>query len=177
MFMKKAVAAVTLLFTCAGFAAENPFQVSVPDLNQPEGDVAGVRLAMVYGQTNYVEGLNVSVLGLSDVNQLTGVGLSIIGAQRVREDFFGVSLSLANWLDNAGEGGLIGFANYTENDFTGVQLGMVNYAGTLEGVQIGWFNGTDRLVKGAQIGLLNFERQGTFIGPDVPVFPLINARF
>ncbi len=71
----------------------------------------------------------------------------------------------------------LGFANYNAGQFTGLQLGAFNYTGRLNGLQFGFINATDRIEKGVQIGLINYDKSGTFISKDIPVFPLINARF
>ncbi|TRX57046.1 LA_2272 family surface repeat-containing protein [Thalassomonas sp. M1454] len=176
--MKKLVSTIALLgaLSTPVMAAEF-IQLSVPNNNFPPGDVEGVRFSLLYGQTNSVKGVDISILGLAESNNFTGLGLDFLGAQRVKNHFTGASLSWANWHDNTGVGGVIGAVNYTENNFTGLQLGFANYAGTLNGVQFGFVNATQRINKGVQIGLINYDASGTFVSKDFPVFPIINGRF
>lgn len=176
--MKKVFSIVS---TCALLSfpalANQAFQLSIPNTNLPEGNVEGVRLSVLYGKTNTVKGLDISLLGLSEVNNFTGLGLDFVGAHRVKNNFHGVSFSFVNWHDNVGKGGAIAAVNYTQSNFTGLQLGAYNYAGTLNGVQFGFVNATQRINKGVQIGLINYDASGTFVSKDFPVFPIINGRF
>lgn len=71
----------------------------------------------------------------------------------------------------------MGFFNYNGGQFTGLQFGTVNYTARLNGVQFGFVNATDRIEKGIQIGLINYDKSGTFVSKDLPVFPIINMRF
>ncbi len=80
-----------------------------------------------------------------------------------------------------------GFVNIAEADFTGAQLGAVNYnAGSFEGLQWGFVNHTmkgDGLqlgfvnfaqkIHGVQIGFINIISQDGFL----PVFPIVNWSF
>lgn len=167
--------------TCAVLSfsalANQAVQLSMPNMNLPAGNVEGVRLSVLYGKTDTVKGLDISLFGLAETKNFTGLAIDFIGAHRVKENFHGVSLGLVNWHDNVGKGGVIGTVNYTENNFTGLQLGAFNYAGTLNGVQFGFVNATQRINKGVQIGLINYDASGTFVGKDLPVFPIINGRF
>jgi hypothetical protein len=178
VIMKKFLTAIT---SCALLSfpalANQPIQLSVPNMNLPAGNVEGVRFSVLYGKTDTVKGLDVSIFGLSEVNNFTGLSLDILGAHRVKNNFHGASFSLANWHDNVGKGGVIGAVNYTKNNFTGLQVGAFNYAGTLSGVQFGFVNATQRINKGVQIGLINYDASGTFVSKDFTVFPIINGRF
>lgn len=157
--------------------AEQPAQLSVPGANFPAGNVKGVRASLVYGQTSQVTGINFSIFGLSEVDRFTGLNIDIFGANRVKTQSTGLKFGFANWNDNAAKGADIGFVNYTGGQFTGAQLGAFNYTGRLTGLQLGFINATDRIEKGVQIGFINYDKSGTFISKDIPVFPLINARF
>jgi hypothetical protein len=56
---------------------------------------------------------------------------------------------------------------------SGVQTGVVNYAGgKMKGMQIGVVNRAEEL-RGVQLGLLNIAKRGGFL----PVFPIVNAGF
>ncbi len=57
-------------------------QLSVPNNNLPAGNVNGGRLALLYGQTDKVTGVNVTILGLSDINEFKGAQFAFFGANR-----------------------------------------------------------------------------------------------
>lgn len=158
--------------------ADTPVQLSVPTINLPAGDVSGVRVSALYGRSHNVKGLNFSVLGLSDIDNFTGINLGLFyGANRTRTSMKGFELGLANFNGGTAKGADVGLVNYTASNFTGAQLGLFNYAGSLNGLQLGFMNATNHINKGIQIGLINFDRSGTFVSKDLPVFPIVNARF
>ena len=179
IFMKNKIAALLLAAAVSGPAlAEQPVQLSVPGANLPAGNVKGVRASLVYGQTSQVTGLNFSIFGLSETDRFTGLSLDFLfGANRVKTQSTGVKLGLGNWNDGNAKGADLGFVNYNAGQFTGAQLGAFNYTGRLNGLQFGFINATDHIEKGVQIGFINYDKSGTFISKDIPVFPLINARF
>ncbi|MEJ2766052.1 hypothetical protein VV869_19030 [Photobacterium sp. MCCC 1A19761] len=177
--MKKTLMSLALAtaMTAPAFAAQ-PVQLSLPETNLPAGNVEGFRASLIYGKTEQVSGLNVPILGLSETSQFTGVSFGMLfGVNRVTSQSTGLKLGLANWNDGNAKGADLGFANYTAGQFTGLQMGAFNYTGRLTGLQFGFINATDRIEKGVQIGLINYDKSGTFIGQDIPVFPIINARF
>lgn len=158
--------------------AQQPFQLSVPGANFPAGNVKGVRASLVYGQTSQVTGLNVPIFGVSETGRFTGLSFGFFfGASRVKSQSNGIKLSIGNWNDSNAKGADLGFGNYNAGQFTGLQVGVINYTGRLNGLQLGFFNATGRIEQGVQIGLINYDKSGTFISKDIPVFPLINARF
>ncbi|AGH80804.1 phaC PHA synthase [Psychromonas sp. CNPT3] len=157
--------------------AAQPVQLSMPDLNLPAGNVEGARVSLLYGKTETVKGLDISLFGLSEINDFTGLSIDFFGAQRVKNNFTGASFSFINWHDNTGKGAVMGLVNYTKNNFKGLQFGGFNYAGTLNGLQLGFVNATEHINKGIQIGLINYDASGTFVSKDFPVFPIVNARF
>ncbi|WP_371378114.1 hypothetical protein [Thalassotalea aquiviva] len=166
-----------LALFCAPSFANQFIQLATPLGNLPDGNVQGVRFNLLYGHTDTVKGLDFNLIGLSDLNNFTGLGLDVFGVQRVRNQFSGVSLGIANWHDNSGKGGVLGLINYTKGNFTGAQIGTFNYAGTLNGLQFGFINATGRINRGVQIGLINYDASGTWVSDSLPVFPIINGRF
>ncbi len=176
MKRKISILALMAMFSAPTYANQ-VFQLATPIDNYPAGNVEGVRLSLLYGRTSTVKGIDWNLFGLSDINNFTGLGLDIFGAQRVRNEFTGVSIGLANWHDNTSKGGVLGAVNFTKNNFSGVQIGGFNYAGTLDGLQFGFVNATGRINRGVQIGLINYDASGTMAGSNFPVMPIINARF
>jgi len=178
--------------TTAKSSDTQPVQLSIPNKNLPEGNVNGGRLALFYGKTDKVTGVNLTLFGLSDVNEFKGAEFGIFGVNRNRVDMQGAQFGLVNWNDNTALGASFGLVNYTGGKYTGAQFGLVNfnkgpmegaqfgfvnYANDLTGLQFGFVNATNRIDEGVQIGLINYDKSGTFVGKDVPVFPIINARF
>ncbi|MCL9780707.1 hypothetical protein M9194_04550 [Vibrio sp. S4M6] len=182
-------------------------QLSLPGTNWGEGNVSGARVALFYGRTDKVTGFNYTVLGVSDVKEFKGFQLGFLDVNRNRVDMQGAQFGLANWNDNTATGGSFGLLNYTGEQFTGaqfglvnwndnnassaslglvnytggkqkgVQLGLANYAEELTGLQLGLFNATSRIDEGVQIGLINVETSGTVVSKNIPVLPIVNARF
>lgn len=195
--MKKLLTLAAGLTLAATTFAAAPAQLSVPGSNFPEGDVSGVRLSLLNGKTDNVTGLNLSVLGLSEVENFKGLDFGLFfGASRVTGDFTGVGLNFVNWHEGDSTGvnlGLVnyvnnmkgvnlGFVNFTTGDslinigavnygqgHTTVDIGFVNYAESTT-FQLGFVNGTKNL-DGVQIGLVNYAENGIF-----PVLPLVNFR-
>jgi len=145
------------------------------------------------GFVSYMSGLQVS--GLTNIvledafgAQVTG-GVNLVKGALIGTQFslvsnivykysFGVQVSgLFNVSVGSINGTQIsGFSNYTKGEFSGLQIGMLNQAGSIEGknsfeknqptgFQIGLIN-LARKMNGFQIGLINFSRksQGTQIG-------------
>lgn len=164
--------------------ATTPVQISLPGVNLPaDSRVEGVRLSALYGRTPSVSGIDLSLLGLSDTDQFTGIQLGLFfGAAHVRSRFEGVALGLANWHDGRDTGVNIGFVNFT-NHVEGLNWGAVNLArgNALANVglinyaertsfQLGFINAT-RHLDGLQIGLANYAQNGIF-----PILPLVNFK-
>ncbi|ADO82122.1 VC2662 family protein [Ilyobacter polytropus] len=116
-----------LLLSFSAFAASA--QISVPGKNIPnEENVSGVRLSLLHGETAIVKGLDISVLGLSDMDNFTGLELGLFfGANRVKNEFKGLSLGLVNWHEGYDKGANLGFVNYV-NDVNGVNFAFANYS-------------------------------------------------
>jgi hypothetical protein len=173
-----------------------PVQLSVFKNFPRNPDVTGARVNLLYGKSANVTGVNFSVLGLSDVDNFTGLEYDIFfGANRVREKFTGASFSVLNWHQGDDLGVNFGGVNIVNNifganfglvnlttDTTGLNwslvnissknssadIGFVNMAGHTTLFQFGLLNFSGH-VTGLQIGLLNFAKYGF-----LPVFPIFN---
>ena len=169
------------LFPFVAHADPAPVQFSTLEFNAPDTrDVRGARLALLYGETGSVSGVDVA-LGLSDVENLRGVAIPLwLGANRVRNEMSGLAIGIVNLHEGSDTGVNIGGLNLV-NDVNGVNVGLANIAGgtTLadismvnvsesSGFQLAWVNVTDEIT-GVQIGLLNCAKNGFF-----PCFPLFN---
>ncbi len=171
------VALTTAILSPLAMAA-TPIQLSLPSVNLPAGNVSGARLSVLYGQTSQVKGVNFSLLGLSTIDNFTGLNFGLaFGVNHTTSSMTGLEFGLANWNNNTAKGADFGLVNYTGGNFTGAQFGTFNYAGSLNGLQFGLVNATDHINKGVQIGLINYDKSGTFVSKNLPIFPIINARF
>lgn len=198
--MKKIFTYLMMLCTLSVSAlSAEPVMLSLPGNNNfpASQDVSGARLSLLYGQANNVKGLNLSVLGISEVDNFTGLDLGwFFGASKVNNEFKGVGLSFVNWHEGHDTGANIGLLNMV-NDVNGLNLGGVNYARGTTKVNIGFvnFNEYESLVDigfvnyaesttfqiglinatknldGLQVGLINYAENGVF-----PVLPLVNFR-
>lgn len=113
-------------------------------------------LSLVWGRSAVLDGVALS-LGASIVDErMNGAQLSMMG--NLTEQADGAQLSaLFNHAEKVSgvQGSLVNHARAFD---LGLQLGMVNTAGTLRGVQLGLVN-VGGEVKGAQLGLFNFSRR------------------
>ena len=149
-----------------------PFMLSLTSpLEVPFGDfdVGGLRVSILYGECQDFDGLDLGFVGRAKghANGLQSCAVNVV-------DGDGMGLQ-GNWI--------VGFV---KGRYDGFQVGGVNYAKTMQGLQIGLlFNGADYM-QGLQIGLINVSRTmiGVQIGlvnvvqeNDAPFLPIINASF
>lgn len=198
-FKTVCIAMITALsLSQAAIANEVPAQFSTVGFNGPDSqDVNGFRFSLFHGQTESVQGFDMAVLGLSEVDELEGVSFNLLlGASKVNKTFTGASFGLLNWhlgqdtgfnmavvnntaqvkgvnfaavnLSKSVAGANIGFVNYSDR-FSLVDVGVMNYAKTAK-FQFGLFNVTENL-QGLQIGLLNYAENGV-----AKILPLINFK-
>lgn len=100
-------------------------------------DVHGIRLNLGWGRYREMVGLDTGFFGASDY--FGGLSANVLG----------------NYTTGDADGLQLGAVNVVDSRVRGVQLGFVNYAGDLKGVQL---------------GLLNFNTAGIF-------FPVVNVGF
>ena len=188
----------TLSLSQPAVANEVAAQFSTVGLNAPASQqVNGFRFSLFHGQTETVQGFDMAVLGLSEVDKLEGISFNLLlGASKVNNEFSGASFSLLNWhlghdtgfnmalvndtthvkgvnfamvnLSKTVAGANIGLVNYSEK-LSLLDFGVMNYAKTAK-FQFGLFNVTENL-QGLQIGLLNYAENGV-----VKILPLINFK-
>lgn len=200
MGFKKIGLVILAAFSLSQVAVANEVaaQFSTVGLNAPDSQqVDGFRLSLFHGQTEAVQGFDMAVLGLSEVNKLDGISFNLLlGASKVNNEFSGAAFSLFNWhlgqdtgfnmalvnntnhvkgvnfamvnLSKTVAGANIGLINYSEK-LSLLDFGVMNYAKTTK-FQFGLFNMTENL-QGLQIGLLNYAENGV-----VKILPLINFQ-
>ena len=120
-------------------------------------DLQGLDLGMVNKSLGNAHGLELGAVNLVDKG-FGGVQLGLFN--EVKRDFKGVQIGLiANVTSKTFEGFQAAvFYNEAEDEMHGLQLGLVNHTGSLQGIQL---------------GLLNFNDNTRYLG----FFPFINAAF
>jgi len=172
------LAVLSCLLACPSLSRAGetaPLQVSLFHPLQAYPDdysVDGLRLNVIYGVNDNVQGID---LGLVNETKGNVQGFELGADNRVSDDFTGGQLGLFNevkgnfnflqlgLIANITKGSCTGFQasvfyNDAGQEMRGLQLGIVNHAGSLYGIQI---------------GLLNFNDDTKYIG----FFPFINAAF
>lgn len=178
--------AVVAMATTLAVTGSEPIQLSLT----PE--------IALYDRTETINGLTLSIWGenqqkalaLGIVNGSYGqsAGLSV-GVMNYAENYRGVQGGLFNFTENefgGWQGGplfglLLSVVNYTGGTMQGFQCGVVNYAGSLTGLQLGVVNCAEVADSGVQIGVVNIMPQNEwFTGlPDelAPGMIIVNWRF
>jgi len=162
---KQMIITFLVLATCAAAWAERPLQVSIT----PE--------AALFDRGVRINGLALNLWG---ENPQTAIALGLVNGSS--GDSGGASLAL---LMNYGEhytGLHAAPINVVSGDFTGLQLGAVNIAGRLKGLQVGVFNMARYADGGLQLGLLNIISENDAWFTDLPEelapgMAFINWRF
>ena len=153
--MKKLLMILTV--SIAAFAAQaNPEGYvmvalhSRGELPTPESDIYGLRLSLIYGDCQRLNGLDVSTSGVirERIN-----GMQIGALFSIDSDLNGLGLGCVNFAGGEFAGCQIGLWNHAASG-AGTQFGIVNTAGYFAGFQCGLFNWADRL-DGLQLGLSN----------------------
>ena len=186
--MKKLVTGlITILAAAGAMAGTEPFNLSL---------TPGIA---VYDRSETINGMTLSIWGenpqssfaLGLVNGTTGrsTGLSL-GLVNYADTYKGCQWGLVNstthdfsgWQGGPFFGLLVSVVNYTGGTMTGLQTGVVNYAGVLTGLQLGVVNYAAAADAGVQIGLVNVIHQNHhwFTGlPDelTPAMVLVNWSF
>lgn len=148
------------LACCTAAQAATPVQLSLPGVNLPAAErVEGVRLDLLYGQTQQVTGLDLPLFALSDTNDFSGLQLGLgLGAGRVRNSFKGVAVTLFNWHEGRDVGGNLGLVNYNQH-LQGVNLaGVANVTGDVYGINAASFVNVTGDVRGLNLAAVNVSR-------------------
>ena len=148
-----------IILTTPVLSQNRPVQIALftPVQLFPENNsIVGIRLNVIYGCNTSVTGIDFGFVNRTTKGTSKGWQTGLVGINE--SDFVG-------WQDNY-------FINVTKANFEGLQLGIINYAGSAKGIQFGVINYAERM-QGLQIGLLNIIKQdGAF-----PVFPIVNWSF
>jgi len=146
--------------------------------NVSKGNVTGLQVAgLANSSLGYAQGLQMAglanfnkgfvhgaqVAGLVNLTTAEFEGLQMAGLVNVNtRDLNGFQAAgLINTTTGMVDGlQLAGITNVTTTELRGAQIGLINYANTLNGFQLGLVNVADSVGKGAGLGLLTFYRNG-----------------
>lgn len=164
-----------------GYGAISLFQpVQYPD---SATSVRGLRLNVFYGRHHDLTGLDLGVPSfLTPLNTLNGTLFGVQSGfynESRRVHPIGFQWGTMNYTREHLAGLQVAGGNITGDTVTGVQIGIVNRAGSLRGVQIGGFNYAGELA-GLQIGLSNLRgrpRAGASRAAPYRFFPVVNWSF
>lgn len=200
IFKKLCLGLLTGLFISQAAIAGEPVaaQFSTVNFNYPSTEqVKGFHFTTIHGKTSDVEGLDITVLGLSEMDKFSGVSMNLFfGVSKIKEEFNGLSLSAMNWHQGKDTGLNVGIVNNTQY-VKGVNLGAINLSNTVAGANIGFINYSQKLslidfggmnvakaakfqfglinvaenLQGLQIGIINYAENGI-----VKILPLVNFR-
>lgn len=162
-------------------AAQVSFQFSAAGAQSPEDpNVDGFRLVLFYGKNQSVSGFDFGIASFSEAVNSSGFSM-IWGIGRVTGRSSGLASSFVNIHESTDTGMNAAFINSVQRMESGVNLGFINVtdgytSADISGigiakrakVQIGFINIADE-IEGVQIGFLNFAENGIF-----PFFPLFN---
>lgn len=172
-FSRMFVALVVAALPLSVYADETPFQFSFFNVNAPAGDVKGVHLSAIYGNTGNVTGWDWPLLAFSDTASMKGVSFSpfLISASRVRGDMTGVTLGVFTKQEGQSTGVNLNAINLTNNvnglnwslanissGYTVADVGLLNIS-EKSNFQLSVVNITEEL-NGLQLGLLNCAKNG-----------------
>lgn len=140
-------------------AQDKPVQIAIINpiqLFNENNSITGLRINLLYGRNRSVTGIDFGLINHTTNGTSTGVQWGFVG------------INNGNFVGWQNDG-----VNITHENFEGLQWGIVNYAGSVNGVQIGLVNYAANMKKGLQIGLVNIIKRGG----QFPVFPIVNWAF
>ena len=182
--MKKVVLSLVAVFMLFAVSAQaQVFKLSLwGDICVPNEDYTGGLELGIGSETEAVDGVQWGII-YSKAGKLQGVQLGIVnntddglgvqwGLVNLAQNFKGIQWGGVNWAKSEFTGGQLGFVNYADT-FTGLQWGFINWAHNAKGLQFGFINYTESM-KGLQLGLVNIIKNNTQF---LPVFVFFNFCF
>jgi Caspase domain len=165
-------------------AAAVVFKLSTNRLSGAPDLLNYFNLALIYDEPAALDGLQLSLGGALVRDRVRGVQLApVFAATRA---FFGLQLALVSYAETGGSGlGIGGVSAIVDGHMrgllvapmtwarrlSGVSLGAVNTAATVEGLQIGVINVVTKSVRGVSIGVINYAEEA-----DVSLAPIAYTR-
>jgi len=168
------IAVLTALVIPVFALADGPVNLSLfapVQLVKEDQSVTALRISLIYGKNVDMGGLDLSLVG---VNTGSVTGASFTGVGLVDGNFTGWQNS---WLASVTQGNMQGvqFGAYNQSGMgsSGFQWGLVNVSDDFSGLQLGLVNITQTMRSGLQIGLINIIQNKE----KLKLFPLVNWRF
>ena len=170
--MKKVLLAIAVLLSVSAFAFDTiPFQLG---LWAPRVQMVPDDINVAGLKLNLVYGGNKNITGIDIGFASTGENVSALQLNLIlnqaNEQFSGVQLALVNQSE-CSEWLSLGVMNVTADRARGIQFGVINSAREMRGVQLGLVNYSE-IMTGVQLGLANIIRESPVI-----FFPFINFCF
>lgn len=134
------------------------YGISIAGFFMETDEVAGLELSGFVNETKWADEGVLQVAGIMNIVEKEGNGTQVAGIGNRAEDFTGIQIAaLCNVMSGWG---------------VGVQIGAINSAENLKGVQIGALNIVEENFSGVQIGAINILRSS-----DVPTLPILRIAF
>jgi len=170
--MKKALLALLLMLGVSAFSFDTvPFQVG---LWPPKIQIVPDEINVAGVKINFPYGGNKNITGLdigfASVSDNTSALQLNLIINQAHEQFSGVQMGIVNQAERS-EWFSFGILNMTNERARGIQIGLLNSAMEMRGFQLGLINYTE-MMTGLQIGVANFICESP-----VPFFPFINFCF
>ena len=127
------------------------------------GGLKGVEIGSIFNY-NKKNVTGVQIAGVANINSGTSQGVLISGVTNVcRDSTEGVLISgVLNNSKGKSKGVQVSTVNVSENDFTGVQVGVVNTTKKLKGLQVGLINYVEEDNGALPIGLISIVKNGHY---------------
>jgi hypothetical protein len=137
-------------------------------------DVGGLRINLLYGESQNFAGLDISGVAGRTYGRADGIQLAL-GANIVNGDSTALAIAPVNYVDGSFSGLQIGAVNVASMranaESAAWQIGVYNHANYLRGFQLGVINHAVDLI-GIQIGVINIIEK-----KDISFLPIINGYF
>lgn len=137
-------------------------------------DVGGLRINLLYGESQNFAGLDISGLVGRTRGRADGLQLALV-ANITNGDSTSLSIAPVNYVEGSYAGLQIGAVNVASMrpnaEAEAWQIGVFNHANYLRGCQLGLINHAESMI-GIQIGLINIIQN-----KDVSFLPIINGYF
>ncbi len=128
-----------------------PIQIFPDDVG-----IKGFRFDLIYGRNAGMVGFDLGIANHTTDREFVGVEWGLVGITEADG---------TGWQNNA--------VSWAGSSFTGLQTGIFNRAGRLTGLQLGLINYAESVESGLQIGLANIIKEGGWL----PFMVIVNGGF
>jgi hypothetical protein len=126
------------------------------------GGVSGVEIGSI---VNFIKenATGIQISGVANFNGGETDGVQIAGVLNINNTTNGIQIAGVSNINRAGTMGLqIATTNFAAGDFTGIQIGVVNFSKSLTGLQLGVVNIAENAEKGIPVGIINIVKNGHY---------------